>query len=148
MLAAAAVVLVVGAIAVLMLQAAWRPVVATPRQALAAAADRLAAQPRGESSYWRLESEELQRTKGVDGYLVEERGLDVLASGPDGDVYTWYEAVSAVPYGEKGAETWRRVGSPRLCPTAAATGTCATTRAASWSSTPTGHPARGRQSGR
>ncbi|GGP08523.1 CU044_5270 family protein [Nonomuraea glycinis] len=115
-LAAAAVVLVIGAIAALMPPAARQPAAATPSQVLAAAAGRLAAQPPGAGRYWRMETEELLRTKGVDGYLVEERGLDVLAFGPDGDVYGWYEAVSTTPYGAKNTETWRRAGSPRLCP--------------------------------
>lgn len=115
-LAAAAVVLVIGAITALMPPAARQPDTATPQQVLAAAAGKLAAQPQSTGRYWRMETEELFRTKGVDGYLVEERGLDVLAFGPAGDVYSWYEAVSTVPYGAKNAESWRRAGSPKLCP--------------------------------
>ncbi|MFI6922264.1 hypothetical protein ACIBIZ_20160 [Nonomuraea spiralis] len=114
-LAAAVVVLVIGAIAALMPPAARQPA-ATPQQVLAAAAGKLAAQPQGTGRYWRMETEELFRTKGADGYLVEERGLDVLAFGPDSDVYSWYGAVSAIPYGAKNTETWRRAGSPKLCP--------------------------------
>ncbi|GAA3583039.1 hypothetical protein GCM10022419_075980 [Nonomuraea rosea] len=115
-LAAAAVALVIGAIALLLPQAARPPAAATPQQVLTEAAGRLAARPAGTGRYWRLETEELLRTKGEDGYLVEERGLDVLAFGQDNDVYSWYEAVSAVPYGAKNTETWRRAGSPKLCP--------------------------------
>lgn len=115
-LAAAAVVLVIGAIAALMPPLARPPAATTPRQVLTTAAGKLAAQPPGTGRYWRTETEELVRTKGMDGYLVEEHGLDVLAFGPDGDVYSWYEAVSAVPYGAKNTEIWRRAGSPKLCP--------------------------------
>ncbi|TYB53498.1 hypothetical protein FXF51_49540 [Nonomuraea sp. PA05] len=115
-LVAAAVILVIGAVAVLLPRSTPAPAALTPRQRLDAAAGRLAAQPHAVLRYWRQETEVITRTKGAGGYLVEERGRDVVAIGRDGDWYTWYEAVSAEPYGAEATERWRRSGSPRLCP--------------------------------
>ncbi|UBU12620.1 CU044_5270 family protein [Nonomuraea gerenzanensis] len=115
-LAAAAVILVIGAVAVLLPASTPAPVVTTPRQVLDAAADRLARQPLPVRRYWRQETERIMRTEGADGYRVEERGRDVLAFGRDGDWYTWYESVSTEPYGAEATEQWRRSGSPKLCP--------------------------------
>ncbi|MFD0469746.1 hypothetical protein ACFQ0B_16575 [Nonomuraea thailandensis] len=113
-LAAAAVILVIGAVAVLLPPPAPAPVATTPRQLLEAAADRLAAQPHTVLRYWRQDTEQIARTKGDGGYLVEERSRDVIAFGRDRDWYTWHEAVSAEPYDAEAAEAWRRAGSPAL----------------------------------
>ncbi|GAA2209604.1 hypothetical protein GCM10009850_050630 [Nonomuraea monospora] len=115
-LVAAAVILVIGAVAVLLPRSAPAPATLTPRQRLDAAADRLAAQPHAVLRYWRQETEIVRRTKGADGHLVEERASEVVAIGRDGDWYTWYEPVSTKPYGAAATEAWRRSGSPRLCP--------------------------------
>ncbi|MGW6501686.1 CU044_5270 family protein [Nonomuraea angiospora] len=115
-LAAMAVVLVIGAVVLLVPSQGREPVAATPGQLLNAAAAKLAAQPQGSGRYWWLETEHVRRGKGGEGFLVEERGKDVLVLGRDGDGYTWYEAVSARPYGAEAAEAWNRAGSPKLCP--------------------------------
>ncbi|MEW1843179.1 hypothetical protein AB0392_35005 [Nonomuraea angiospora] len=115
-LAAMAVVLVIGAVVLLVPSQGREPVAATPGQLLNAAAAKLAAQPQGSGRYWWLETEQVRRGKGGEGFLVEERGKDVLVLGRDGDGYTWYEAVSARPYGAEAAEAWKRAGSPKLCP--------------------------------
>ncbi|MET9251783.1 hypothetical protein [Nonomuraea sp. NPDC003709] len=115
-LAAMAVVLVIGAVVLLVPSPGREQVASTPGQLLDAAAGKLAAQPQGSGRYWWLEIEEVVRSKGTEGFLVEERGKDVLVLGRDHDGYTWYEPVSAKPYGAEAAAAWRRAGSPKLCP--------------------------------
>jgi hypothetical protein len=115
-LAAAAVVLVITIGLVVAPRQSEGPAMTSPRQVLDTAADRLAAQPPAAGRYWRLETQNLMRMKGTGGYLVEERGDDVLVIGRDGDRYTWYEAVSARPYGVAAQRAWERAGSRELCP--------------------------------
>ncbi|MFI6731304.1 CU044_5270 family protein [Nonomuraea sp. NPDC050451] len=115
-LAAMAVVVVIGVVAFLAPSAGRKPVASTPGQLLNAAADKLAAQPQGSGRYWRLETEQVIRTKSPQGFLVEERSKDVLILGRNHDAYNWYEPVSARPYDAAAAEAWKRAGSPKLCP--------------------------------
>ncbi|MEV4106409.1 CU044_5270 family protein [Nonomuraea sp. NPDC049695] len=115
-LVAAAVALVIAAVVVMVPRSSPTPVASTPERLLDLAAARLAAQPQGAGRYWRLEIEEITRGKGEGGYVVEERGRDVLALGRDNTGYTWYESASAKPYSTEDTEAWKRSGSPRLCP--------------------------------
>lgn len=113
-LVAAAVVLVVGAVVALVPRPAVEP--ASPVRKLEAAAARLAATPEPQGRYWQRDTEHVLRTKNGHGYPVEERGIEVLAFGPDRDIYAWYEPVSSKPYTAEGLKAWRKDGSPRLCP--------------------------------
>ncbi|GAA0952342.1 hypothetical protein [Nonomuraea longicatena] len=117
LLAAAAVVLVITVALVAVSRPSEEPVATPVAKALHAAADRLAAQPPPEGRYWRLETQEIMRTKAATGdYPVEERADEVLIIGRDGRRYTWYEAVSTKPYGAAAKRAWRQAGSPKLCP--------------------------------
>lgn len=40
----------------------------------------------------------------------------MLVIGRDGHRSTWYQAVSAAPYGAAAERAWRKAGSPKLCP--------------------------------
>ncbi|MEZ7125203.1 hypothetical protein ACBR40_07690 [Nonomuraea sp. AD125B] len=115
-LVAAAVALVVGAVVVLVPRPAAEPAAVTPMQKLQAAAAELAATPEAKGRYWRRDTEQVQRTKNGDGYEVEERAREVLAFGPDREVYGWHEPISSKPYTAEGLKTWRQDGSPKLCP--------------------------------
>ncbi|MEV0229580.1 CU044_5270 family protein [Nonomuraea sp. NPDC050786] len=115
-LAAAAVALVIAAIVVMVPRTGVRQVAATPERLLELAAAKLAAQPQGAGRYWRLETEEILRSKDEGDYTVENRGRDVLVIGRDNSRYTWFESVSAKPYSTEDTEAWKRSGSPRLCP--------------------------------
>ncbi|MET8989472.1 CU044_5270 family protein [Nonomuraea wenchangensis] len=115
-LVAAAVALVVGAVVALVPRPAAEPAAVTPMQKLQAAAAKLAATPEAEGRYWRRDTEQVQRTKNGDAYQVEERAREVLAFGPDREVYGWHEPISSKPYTAEGLEAWRQDGSPRLCP--------------------------------
>lgn len=115
-LVAAAVVLVVGAVVALVPRPAVEPVAVTPMQKLEAAAARLAATPEEKGRYWRRDTEDVLRTKNGRPYKVEERAVEVLAFGPDREVYGWREPISSKPYTAEGLKAWRRDGSPRLCP--------------------------------
>ncbi|GAA3308311.1 hypothetical protein [Nonomuraea dietziae] len=115
-LAAAAVVIMVGAVVALLPRPAVEPVAVTPMQKLEAAAARLAATPEAKGRYWRRDIEDVMRTKNGSPYRVEERAMEVLALGPDREVYGWREPISSKPYTAEGLRAWRRDGSPRLCP--------------------------------
>ncbi|MFB4263251.1 hypothetical protein [Nonomuraea sp. GTA35] len=115
-LVAAAVVLVVGVVVALVPRSAVKPVAVTPMQKLEAAAARLAATPEANGRYWRRATEHVVRTKSDHGYKVEERAMEVLAFGPDREVYGWHEPVSSKPYTAEDLKAWRRDGSPKLCP--------------------------------
>jgi hypothetical protein len=116
MLAAAAVALVITMVMVAVPRPGEQPVMTSARQALDAAADRLAAQPPATGRYWRLETQERMLNKDALGFTTEERGEEVLVIGHDGHRYTWYEAVSATPYGAAAKRAWQQAGSPKLCP--------------------------------
>ncbi|MGI5286319.1 CU044_5270 family protein [Nonomuraea polychroma] len=116
MLAAAAVALVITIVMVAVPRPSEQPVVTSARQALDAAADRLAAQPPATGRYWRLETQERTLNKDGLGFTTEERGDEVLVIGRDGHRYTWYEAVSTTPYGAAARRAWQQAGSPKLCP--------------------------------
>lgn len=116
MLVAAAVALVVGAVVVLVPRPATEPAAVTPMQKLQAAAAKLAATPEEKGRYWRRDTEQVQRTKNGDAYKVEERAREVLAFGPDREVYGWHEPISSKPYTAEGLKAWRQDGSPKLCP--------------------------------
>ncbi|TDE42562.1 hypothetical protein E1295_27670 [Nonomuraea mesophila] len=115
-LVAAAVALIVGAVVALVPRPAMEPVAVTPMQKLEAAAAELAATPEAKGRFWRRDTEQIMRTKGGDDYKVEERAMDVLAFGPDRQVYGWHEPISSKPYTAEGLKAWRQDGSPRLCP--------------------------------
>ncbi|MGR6918683.1 hypothetical protein ACU635_30930 [[Actinomadura] parvosata] len=115
-LVAAAVVLVVGAVVALVPRPEAGPVAVTPLQKLEAAAARLAATPEAGGRYWRRDVEQVLRTKSDRPYKVEERAADVLALGPDREVYGWHEPISSKPYTAEGLKAWRQEGSPKLCP--------------------------------
>ncbi|MEV0167225.1 CU044_5270 family protein [Nonomuraea fuscirosea] len=116
-LAAAAVVLVITIMVVAVPKPGEESAVSPAQGVLGAAADRLAAQPPATRGYWRLETQEVSLTKdGAKGYPVQERGNNVLVIGRDGHRYTWYEAVSAAPYGPAAERAWKKAGSPKLCP--------------------------------
>ncbi|MGW2155563.1 hypothetical protein [Nonomuraea sp. NPDC001699] len=115
-LVAAAVVLVVGVVVALVPRPAVEPVAVTPLQKLQAAAASLAATPEAKGRYWRRDTEQVMRTKNGYAYKVEERAMEVLAFGPDREVYGWHEPISSKPYTAEGLNAWRRDGSPRLCP--------------------------------
>ncbi|WP_431897247.1 hypothetical protein [Nonomuraea sp. bgisy101] len=115
-LVAAAVVLVAGAVVALVPRHAVEPVAVTPMQKLEAAAARLAAAPEAKGRYWRRDTEDVMRTKNGPPYKVEERAMEVLAFGPNREVYGWREPISSKPYTAEGLKAWRRDGSPQLCP--------------------------------
>ncbi|MEU7743116.1 CU044_5270 family protein [Nonomuraea sp. NPDC049158] len=122
-LVAAAVALVVGAVAVLVPRPAVEPVAVTPMQKLEAAAAKLAATPEAKGRFWRRDIEDVMRTKDEYNYKaevraiqVETRAMEVLAFGPNREVYGWREPMSSKPYTAESLKTWRRDGSPKLCP--------------------------------
>lgn len=115
-LVAAAVALIVGAVVALVPRPAVEPVAVTPTQKLEAAAARLAATPEAKGRYWRRDTEQVMRTKNGYAYKVEERAMEVLAFGPNREVYSWREPISSKPYTAEGLKAWRRDGSPKLCP--------------------------------
>ncbi|MEU4323571.1 hypothetical protein [Nonomuraea dietziae] len=115
-LAAVAVVITVGAVVALLPRPAVEPVAVTPMRKLEAAAAMLAATPEAKGRYWRRDIEDVMRTKNGPPYRVEERAMEVLALGPDREVYGWREPISSKPYTAEGLKAWRRDGSPRLCP--------------------------------
>ncbi|MEU1729007.1 hypothetical protein [Nonomuraea sp. NPDC005692] len=115
-LVAAAVALIVGAVVILVPRPASEPVAVTPMQKLEAAAARLAATPEAKGRFWRRDTEHVMRTKNGYDYKVEERAMEVLAFGPNREVYGWREPISSKPYTAEGLEAWRQDGSPRLCP--------------------------------
>jgi hypothetical protein len=115
-LVAAAVALIVGAVVALVPRPAVEPVALMPMRKLEAAAARLAATPEAKGRYWRRDTEQVMRTKTGYGYKVEERAMEVLAFGPNREVYGWYEPMSSKPYTAEGLKAWRRDGSPKLCP--------------------------------
>lgn len=113
-LAAAAVALVVGAVAVVV-PLAGGPVAATPMRKLEAAAAKLAATPEPKGRYWRQDIERILLMKGGGEYRVEERAAETLAFGPSREVYGWSRQVSAKPYTAADEKEWKRSGSPGLC---------------------------------
>lgn len=115
-LVAAAVALVIGAVVALVPRPAVEPVAVTPMQQLEAAAAKLAATPETKGRYWRRDTEHVMRTKNGYGYEVEERAMEVLAFGPNREVYGWHEPMSSKPYTAESLKAWRRDGSPKLCP--------------------------------
>jgi hypothetical protein len=115
-LVAAAVVLVVGAVVTFVHRPAAEPVAVTPLRKLEAAAAMLAAAPEAEGRYWRRDTEQVLRTKSAYDFRVEERAMEVLAFGPDREVYGWREPISSKPYTAEGLKAWRQGGSPQLCP--------------------------------
>ncbi|WP_214325208.1 hypothetical protein [Nonomuraea sediminis] len=115
-LVAAAVVLIVGVVVALVPRPAVEPVAVTPMQKLEAAAANLAATPEAKGRFWRRDTEHVMRTKNGYSYKVEERAMEVLAFGPNREVYGWQEPISSKPYTAEGLKAWRRDGSPKLCP--------------------------------
>ena len=115
-LVAATVALIAGAVVALVPRPAVEPVAVTLMQKLEAAAARLAATPETNGRYWRRDTEQVMRTKNGYDYKVEERATEVLAFGPNREVYGWHEPMSSRPYTVDGLKAWRQDGSPKLCP--------------------------------
>ncbi|MFI7635140.1 CU044_5270 family protein [Nonomuraea sp. NPDC049400] len=81
---------------------------------LAAAADRLAAQPPGTGAWWRREMVQVARMKTAT-YTVEERVRDVLWASRQRGYRTQRGTVSAKPLTPADAQAWKDAGSPDLC---------------------------------
>ncbi|MET8992794.1 CU044_5270 family protein [Nonomuraea wenchangensis] len=83
---------------------------------LAAAADRLAAQPPGTGAWWRREMVQVARMKTAT-YTVEHRVSDVLWASRDRAVgyRTQRGPVSSEPLTPADEQAWKAAGSPGLC---------------------------------
>ncbi|MBB5774414.1 CU044_5270 family protein [Nonomuraea jabiensis] len=81
---------------------------------LAAAADRLAAQPPGTGAWWRREMVQVARMKTAT-YTVEQRVRDVLWASRQRGYRTQRGLVSAKPLTPTDAQAWKDAGSPDLC---------------------------------
>ncbi|MEQ4720524.1 CU044_5270 family protein [Nonomuraea sp. B19D2] len=118
MLAAVAVSAVVagGFVAVPLLGGADVQTAAVPEAdaVLAAAADRLAAQPPGTGAWWRREMVQVARMKTAT-YTVEQRVRDVLWASRQRGYRTQRGPVSAKPLTPTDAQAWKDAGSPDLC---------------------------------
>ncbi|MEV0351024.1 CU044_5270 family protein [Nonomuraea sp. NPDC050680] len=84
---------------------------------LAAAADRLAAQPPGTGAWWRRELRQVSRssTKVKSAFIVEQRTSEVLWVNRRGEKRTEWKAVTSVPFTPADKRAWKAAGSPRLC---------------------------------
>ncbi|NUW32279.1 CU044_5270 family protein [Nonomuraea sp. SMC257] len=86
----------------------------SPRAALDAAADRLAAQPPGTGAWWRREAIRTQRLKRT-SYTVEDRVTEVLWIDRKGkERYVQGRVSSSLPTAAD-RRAWKRAGSPKLC---------------------------------
>ncbi|MEU6784231.1 CU044_5270 family protein [Nonomuraea angiospora] len=81
---------------------------------LAAAADRLAAQPPGTGAWWRREMAQVARTKTAT-YTVEKRVRDVLWASRQRGYRTQRGPISAKPLTPADEQAWKDAGSPDLC---------------------------------
>ncbi|MEU4508350.1 CU044_5270 family protein [Nonomuraea wenchangensis] len=89
---------------------------AMPDAVLAAAADRLAAQPPETGAWWRREMVQVARKKKAT-YTVEQRVSDVLWASRDRAVgyRTQRGPISAKPLTPADEQAWKAAGSPDLC---------------------------------
>ncbi|MFG1690253.1 CU044_5270 family protein [Nonomuraea sp. NPDC049269] len=85
-----------------------------PAQALATAADRLAAQPPGEGAWWRREMVRITR-KATPHYTVEYRNPEVMWISRDGVQRIKKLDLTAAPVTRADEQAWKDAGSPPLC---------------------------------
>ncbi|MEV6038482.1 CU044_5270 family protein [Nonomuraea sp. NPDC052116] len=81
---------------------------------LAAAADRLAAQPPGTGAWWRREMVQVARRRTAT-FTVEQRVRDVLWASRERGYRTQRGRVSAKPLTPADEQAWKEAGSPDLC---------------------------------
>ncbi|WP_066940001.1 CU044_5270 family protein [Microtetraspora fusca] len=85
-----------------------------PDAVLAAAADRLAAQPPGTGAWWRRDMTQVEWTR-TPAYTVERRRRDVLWLSREHGARTQQAQISAKPRTPADEQAWRNAGSPDLC---------------------------------
>ena len=88
-----------------------------PAEALAAAADRLAAQPPGEGAWWRREMVQITRTpaKATPSYTVEYRNPEVMWISRDGVQRIKKKDFTAALVTPDDEQAWKEAGSPPFC---------------------------------